>query len=161
MDILNLSSKPEFADVCGAWSYGQWGCHLPLSWGVTLDSSVDGYKKRTQNAELPQTWVAVEDSKCIGMVSLKEKELEQYSQFGPWVGSLFVHPDHRKSGLGAHLMNVVEQKAMDAGYDELYLFSSDAERYYLDHHNGWEVLKRFSDPIKPQKQIPLMKKNLS
>jgi GNAT superfamily N-acetyltransferase len=95
------------------------------------------------------------------MVSLKQNELEQYNHLTPWVGSLFVHPYYRRSGLGQKLMTAVEKEALNFGFTDLYLFSSDAEKYYLDHHNGWEVLERFPDPIEPTKQIPLMKKKLS
>lgn len=160
-NIINLSKKPDLADTCSAWSYGQWGCLLPENWGVTLTNSVENYKNRSQSTELPQTWVCLRGNDCIGMVSLKDMELEDYKHLSPWVGSLYVHPYYRGQGIGQSLMLRAEEEAKKLRYNFLHLFTSDAEDYYKRILVGWDELTRFPDPIKPEIKVPLLRKHLN
>ncbi len=46
IQIISLSEKPEFADTCAAWSYGEWVCHIE---GRTLERSIRRYRDRAKN----------------------------------------------------------------------------------------------------------------
>jgi len=64
LKIYPLSEKPEYVDICAAWSFAQWGCHVK---GATLGRSINRYKERTQNTKtLPLTWTGVLGENIIG-----------------------------------------------------------------------------------------------
>jgi N-acetylglutamate synthase-like GNAT family acetyltransferase len=159
-EIFNLSEKKIFSDTCAAWSYAQWGCMLPQEMRVTLEKTKNGYSARSQSNDLPQTWVMLSDGKCVGMVSLKDKELEDHQDIGPWVGSLYIHPSYRHRGFASELMSKVEEEARKISCSDLYLFSSDACDYYLNKQSGWQIIRNIADPIEPSKMVPIMRKSL-
>lgn len=54
--------------------------------------------------------------------------------------SLAVMPGHRKSGLGAALLQFAENYATNAGISQLYLLTSTAEKFFAGH--GYQPIDR-------------------
>ena len=160
--IYNLSEKPEFVETCAAWSYGQWGSQLT---SVNLIDVLTDYKNRinkNDQATLPQTWVAFDNQSLlpIGMVTLKAEEPESSDEWSPWVARLFVHPTYRGQGIADALMQHLETKARELGYEALYLTTSSAEDYYRRKQNGWMEIERAKSPYIQGRYVPIMKKSL-
>ncbi len=141
--IHPLHEKPERAEVCAAWSYGEWSAYLETA---SLENSVKGYKDRAKNKDkLPLTWLGYEGKNMIGMVSLKENCHEDYKELTPWLGSLFVHPYFRRKGYGSALIQHIHAKAKEMGFHHLHLFTSDKTSLY--EKNGWKKTAEIRDPM--------------
>jgi len=154
--ILPLSDAPEFADVCAAWSFGEWTSQVQ---GRTLDEAVTRYRQTAYNPDkMPATWVAMKDNRPAGMISLKAADHPDYAELTPWMGSLYVHPLYRNQGCGTALMEHVEQKAaQDFDFNKIYLFTGEAQDFYV--HLGWKEIAQVRDPsgIKPEGKTLMMK----
>lgn len=68
--------------------------------------------------------VAAEEGRVIGMIGL-----EQFGSIG-LLRSLVVDPAARSSGIGRQLVDALETRASRAGVTELWLLTTDADRYF-------------------------------
>jgi N-acetylglutamate synthase-like GNAT family acetyltransferase len=156
LSIISLTERPEHAETCAAWSFGEWGCHTP---GNRLDKVIERYQKSSGSKELPATWIAVTEDKIAGMVSLKMNDHPDRTDIHPWLASLFVHPFFRRRSIAKHLCCHIEHCARsEYGHDELYLFTP-LEDFYVSM--GWENIGtvRCTRGLYPQGEI-LMRKAL-
>ncbi len=128
-NIIPLAEKPELADVCVAWSYGEWGSQVPTR---TLLQVHEDYKNSINGDTLPVTWMALtDDGKPAGMVRLKKNDHIEREDLKPWLSSLYVHPRYRGTGLSNTLCDVAEDAAQHIyGYDRIYLFTGTASGLY-------------------------------
>lgn len=157
LHILSLKERPEYVDTCAAWSFGEWGCHIE---GATLARSCERYKHSMQHEGLPKTWIALKADKIAGIISLRETDHPNITDYGPWLASLFVHPAFRGQGIGKRLCCHLEGQAKKRfGFRKLYLFTHDADGLYKSL--GWQEMGRVPDPkgISAQGEI-LMEKVL-
>jgi GNAT superfamily N-acetyltransferase len=60
----------------------------------------------------------------------------------PWLAALYVAPAFRARGMGAALVRAIEDHARAVGTTTLYLYTSEAERFYA--RIGWRVRDRFT-----------------
>lgn len=159
--ITSLSTNPEFADICAAWSYAQWESQLP---GMRLSDVMAQYARiaGADGSGLPLVWVAYDDQsgRPMGMITLKAEEPESSDEWSPWVGHLFVHPTWRGQGIADMLMKSLEVEAKRKGYDALYLTTSTAEDYYRRKQAGWMEIERVKSPYMVGRYVPIMKKSL-
>lgn len=158
VDIVPLSEKPEAADICAAWSFGQWGCYLP---GATLDGWKETYRQRARlKNRLPFFAVACVQGHVAGMISLKECDNDARKDLTPWVGSLYVHPFFRGRKIMEKLSAYIEGVAKNTfGFSVLYGFTGRSTAAY--EKMGWEIIDRLPDPMgfHPDGE-PLMRKTL-
>ena len=94
----------------------------------------------SQNADsLPLTYVALKDSKPVGMCSLSINDGIRPDLF-PWLGDLCVRPDHQQQGIGKKLIEIIKQKARDLHFGKLYLFTF--EQRLADYYSrmGWQTI---------------------
>jgi len=153
LSILPLSEKPDAAQTCAAWSFGEWGCYMSDG---SLEKSIEAYQTRALNQnEIPRTWLGLEEDKIAGMISLVECDHSERKDLSPWLASMYVHPMFRRKGYASQLINHLHQEAKNLGFEELYLFTPDAEKLYLK--NGWENFGEISDPRGFHKAETLMK----
>lgn len=74
-----------------------------------------------------------ERQQIIGFGSILPKESK--------LGSLYVHPDYGKQGVGGRLLETLENLAVETGLSEMSLDASlNAEKFYLSH--GYIVINR-------------------
>ncbi len=156
LTILPLTDRPDLAETCAAWGYGEWGCYED----ARLEKAIEIYEKTATNlgTDLPFTWVGIMENKITGMVSLRKEDHDAYKNLSPWLASLYVHPYFRGRGYAHILVQHVEQEARKSGYETLYLYTPDMEILY--QKNGWENIERKSDNTGLGRAITLMKKNL-
>lgn len=58
--------------------------------------------------------------------------------------SLVVSEDHRRYGIGRHLVIAAEKLARDRGHSAVYLLTTSAESYFASH--GYRVISRADAP---------------
>lgn len=158
VDIISLSEKPEFADTCAAWAFGQWGSQYGTG---SLEKTIERYRRTAQKSGvLPATWIAMRLGKPAGMISLKIDDHPDLPDIHSWLASLFVHPEHRGQGIAHLLIERLEKEAKDSfGLTTLSLYTSGASDLYVTH--GYEGIKQVRDPsgLHPHGDL-LMKKDL-
>lgn len=63
----------------------------------------------------------------------------EFAEHDPWVAVLYTLPAYRKQGLGAMLLQALEDAAAAVGYTKLYLYTHTAENLYK--RQGWTRLE--------------------
>jgi ribosomal protein S18 acetylase RimI-like enzyme len=101
-------------------------------------------------------WLATTNGTIVGCIALRD--LPELPGSGE-IKRLYVQPAHRGSGIAKQLLNALEQFALNAGYDWLYLDSAPgmdtAVHFY--RRSGYERCPRYNQ--NPQANIHLRKKN--
>lgn len=82
----------------------------------------DSFKK-VLNSPHNFIFVAEEDGKLAGFVSISTRDVIRYPKPIAELDELFVAPDYRQKGLGRELMRTVEDKAKEQGCYRLYIES--------------------------------------
>ncbi len=141
--IVKLSEKPKFADVCAAWSFGEWGSQIA---DRTLEQNLVRYRgTASQTDKLPLTWVIIVNDRPAGMISLKDNDHPDHNDLSPWLASLYIHPEYRGRGFAAKLIEHVENFAKtELKIQHLYLFTHTANELYKKQ--GWIEVKNIRDP---------------
>jgi GNAT superfamily N-acetyltransferase len=107
---------------------------------MTLDDVVRSYAQRVNIDVLPLALVALYQERIIGAGSLKLQDLDARPQFTPWLGGLFVVPEHRGRGVGTALVNRLIAEACRLGILRLYLWTPSAAGLYTKL--GWLTLEK-------------------
>ena len=69
---------------------------------------------------LPVALVAVVDGQAVGTVTLKSDDWRPRADLSPWLGGLFVLPDHRGQGIAGGLVRALVDQASQRGVTTLY-----------------------------------------
>ncbi|MFL6610379.1 MAG: GNAT family N-acetyltransferase [Pseudomonas sp.] len=85
--------------------------------------------------------IALEHDQLLGGASLANDDLPERPDLGPWLACVFVHPDARRRGLAARLIEGICNHGKETGFATLYLHTHSERDYYAKL--GWEVLERF------------------
>src|SRR5438128_2303785 len=98
--------------------------------GMRFTASYQGPETTRYRMSLGETIVALEDSRIIGVITLRRAEETHGSPFydRPDValfGQFAVRPSHQKRGIGLTLMSLVEQRAREQAVAELGLDTSE------------------------------------
>lgn len=144
MDITPLHKVPEYAPLLAHWSYLEWYRNRSLDFTLVLRA----YQERAHNKTIPLSFVAMEGSLPVGMVTLKKDDLWSRKDLNPWLASLYVLPEYRNGGAGQGLIGAVIARSRELGYSRLHLFLGQhdqewLERYYL--MGGWAFVENAID----------------
>ena len=137
MDIIRLerAEGPLFEAVYD-WNYRWWGKRdgiSPQEVRCTLIHSLN------RGDRLPQTFVAVEDERALGMYQLSMiDDLYCRPDLYPWLIDVYVAEPFRGRGVGRALLETVPMNARAAGLTELYLYTTHAGLY---EKFGWTFLE--------------------
>lgn len=117
-------------EACAAWNYAQWGVFGPHR----LAHSVELFMRAAEDdGALPLTLVALRGERPLGMASLVQHDGDMRPELGPWLASVFVHPNERRQGVADRLIEAVTGLARARGEPRLYLFTPDCEALYERH----------------------------
>jgi len=101
------------------------------------------YFSNTNSDRFPITLIAIEESECIGTISIVENDLKEREMYKPWLASLFTKPEHRGKGVGRKLITETLKIVKKLGYKELFLRTENASDYYRDR--GWCLVETITD----------------
>lgn len=121
------------------WSYGEWRV-VYEQLGMTFDDGVAAYHLRAQTDALPLGVVALADGAVIGTGALKADDLPPRSQLTPWLGGIFVAPEHRNCGVARAIVERLADEARRLNLPRLYLWTNSAARLYAKL--GWQEQER-------------------
>ncbi|HOT46194.1 MAG TPA: GNAT family N-acetyltransferase [Spirochaetota bacterium] len=144
MEIIPLHMAPEYAPILAHWSFMEWYRTRSIDFTLVLRA----YQERAHSEGIPLSFVAVDGSLPVGMVTLKLDDLWSRKDLNPWLASLFVLPQYRKSGAGHALVRAITARAKELGYERIYLFLGQHDREWLEGFyvsRGWAVVENAVD----------------
>ena len=106
---------------------------------ASIERTEQRFEEHKNRDQLPMTFVALENARFIGMVSLRENDGIR-SDLTPWLGGLVVEPNFRGKRIGELLVDKVKQQAKLFNYQELYLFAFDPTVPNWYATLGWEII---------------------
>ena len=106
---------------------------------VSIERVEQKFLQHLNDQILPLTFVALHNNTPVGMCSLRENDGIR-PDLKPWLASLVVAPSYQKKGIAKKLMDASKQKALELGFEKVYLFAFDRTIpvYYTSH--GWEKI---------------------
>jgi len=128
-----------------------WFNELGKAWipNASVERAKETYRTHANKDIMPMTFVAIYENKPIAMASLREDD-GIGNHFSPYLGSLIVHPDYRRRGIGELLINLVKQQAKVMGHDKLYLIALDPTLPNWYTRLGWKYIgmdKLYHHPV--------------
>lgn len=134
VSVTDVTATPGAAELVSRWVAEEWR-RLPLH--DYLDAVTRDEKWA---APLPRVLIAQSHGTVIGTASLLEADMENRRDLDPWLGCVYVHPEHRGQGIGSRLIERAEQMAESLGFRTLHLFTSEHQDLYEGH--DWSVVER-------------------
>lgn len=138
MRIELLADHPALLPTLAEWHHAEWGYLHP---GSTLEDRIEWLRPEVQRGAIPYCLVALgEGGRALGSASVVEHDMDVHLDWTPWLASVYVHPKHRRRGVGAALVRRATAEAGALGVRDLYLFTPDQARFY--ERLGWRELLR-------------------
>jgi GNAT superfamily N-acetyltransferase len=147
LDLLknHLEAMPQLANI--------WHEVLGKIWipDKTTEQVIQEFSSHLNDKTIPITLIALDDGKPIGMCSLREDDgiapdfiyaglsAEAVTKI-VWLGSLVVDPSHQKQGVGKLLIEATKNKAIELGFNKLFLFALDKTLPNYYSRLGWTVI---------------------
>ncbi len=127
MKIGYLADHIGTIPILARWSFDEWAYLHP---DRTISDVEQLLLERSNKSTIPLCLVALENNSVIGMVALKEHDLESRPDLSPWLAGLYVDKKHRGKGIGKALVLAIEEKAAKLGVERLYLYTPGQEQFY-------------------------------
>jgi len=136
LELAYLADHPEVIPLLARWHHAEWG-QLVRDWPLELAEAE--LRSHTARRALSTTVVALDAGAPVGSASLLEEDMPDMPPLGPWLASVYVAPDYRGRDIGGRLIDRILEEARAQGVGRLYLFTTEARRYY--EVRGWQVLR--------------------
>jgi GNAT superfamily N-acetyltransferase len=132
--VAYLADTAEMIPLVAAWQHAEWSNYAGAR---TLEERHERLQEHLERGTIPTTFMAWEGSQPVGIASLVANDLEELSEWIPWLASVFVLPERRGRGIGSLLVERVAAEATSLGYPRLYLFTPDKMSFY--QRLGWHT----------------------
>ena len=136
MEISYVADTFELAAQLIPGLLNHWRPYVPED---TWESRVEKLQSHMNRNELPMAWLAHEGSRALGTAALRLYDLPGRKDLSPWLGGVYVAPEFRKRGVAGSLCQVVEARASELGFQQLYLFTLDQHVFYS--RLGWRTME--------------------
>lgn len=91
---------------------------------VKIEQVIENFKNHLNTDRLPLTIVALDNNIPIGMCSLRNNDGIR-PDLSPWMGSLVVHPNYQRQGIGQELVAHIKGIGKNMLFKKMYLFAFD------------------------------------
>ena len=133
MKIKLLDQDPGLIRTIAEWHQAEWG-HLS---DRTVDDRIAEFGEH--GGGVPLTLVGSLEGQPLGTASLLAEDMDIHKDLTPWLGSVFVLPQHRSRGFGARLVQGVVAEARRLQVSTTYLFTEDRAGFYAAM--GWREIQ--------------------
>ena len=134
--IVHLMDAPGAAAVLACWFVDEW---TPWYGPDGLGDAVADLAACCGRDTIPICLVALDGSgKALGTAALRTSSAGDELGVGPWLAALLVAKEQRGRGVGARLIEAIEQEARRLGYAAVYTSTDTAEG--LLHRRGWRAI---------------------
>jgi GNAT superfamily N-acetyltransferase len=110
------------------------------SWGYGDLAACESDLRKSRPDVMPVGYVALRDDRPLGVVNLIECNLPPRCHLSPWLAGLYVHPSYRLQGVGTALARFLEDHAASLGFEDVYLYTANAEGFYS--RLGWGTVEQ-------------------
>jgi len=159
LQITRLADRPDAVDVVARWDFEEWGTGDEE---VGLEVTRRRFACWATDGGIPCAYVAVVDDEVCGSASLVDHDMsdppEGTQDLRPWLSGVYVKPEHRKTGLGAALVEAVEKAASNLHHPRLYLYTGPVTAVKFYAPMGWE---KILSPIYGGEEVVVMQKVLA
>ncbi len=128
--IALLADHPEVLAELAAALKQEW----PQWYGEHGDAAAD-LNERSRYGGLPLGLVALEEGRAIGTLAIADRATPSHSHLTPWIVGFWVDASRRNRGIGARLLKAACAQAWTAGFEQLYVATATASRFFL--REGW------------------------
>jgi GNAT superfamily N-acetyltransferase len=135
--VEHLAEHTDTIPLLAAWLLAEWGYLLPGETQATISANIAG---RTHRDRIPQTFVALDSSRAVGMASIEAHDMVTRPELTPWLTGVYVLPECRQCGVGSALVQAVMDAAVGLGQETLYLFTPDRMTFY--RRLGWRDMEQ-------------------
>jgi GNAT superfamily N-acetyltransferase len=135
--IAHLADYPEAIPVIRRWFELEWAAYYGLGGPGDAEQDLLAYASR---GGLPVGLIAFYDDQLCGIAALKAHSLSTHTHLSPWAAAGLVLPPFRRRGIGANLLQALEEVARDFGYATMYC--GTATTTGLLERNGWQFMER-------------------
>lgn len=135
-DIRPLADRPDLVPTVAGWLYHQFGHLNP---GASLERAVARVSERLRTQGSPMALIALDNGQPVGTASLIDHDCEDRPDLSPWLASVYVRPEWRRTGLGSQLCRAVAGHARASGHERIYLFTPDMQPFFATM--GWQELQ--------------------
>ena len=139
LNVDYLGKQQRFLPVLAGAMFSHWRSLLEAQ-GKSREDFTQSMQARCRIGSLPTALVAFEGDSVLGTAALKPEDLDIRPHLTPWLGGVFVLPEHRGHGVASSLVTRLVTEAQDLGLTELYLWTPSSESLYARH--GWKVFER-------------------
>lgn len=129
-----LADRPEFIDQVAYWYWDEWHRHIE-KWSLDYMKKIVR-ENHCNKDKLNINMIALDkDGTPAATMTLFEDEyLPGWEHKKPWLGGLYVAPEHRNKGLAYRLSYTLMNKAMNMGFEEVFLFTKEIHNLPRKHH---------------------------
>lgn len=135
MRIDYLDDHADLIPLLAKWHTEAFGGANPE---MTVEKRTERLQSHLGKVSIPLTVVAFEGDEPVGSTSLVQHDMSTHLELSPWAAAVYVHPDHRRQGIGTALMHRIEEEAKRLGVKELFLFTPDVHAFYRTM--GWRTI---------------------
>ncbi len=160
MNTIHIEYLADHIDVIttlAEWFQSEWPEYYAAR--SLADIAQDFYAEVNRHY-IPIRLVAFIESDLVGTIVLREKILEEHSEYQPGLGGLLVAKPHRKCGIGSELVQAGMSLAQKIGYPEIYTITNVAggilERLHWDkigsfpNHGEQVALYKYTSKVKTE-----------
>lgn len=134
--IEYLADHPTLVSTLARWHHAEWQY---LDANVPLERRAAALARHRRH-QVPTTVVALAQDTLLGSASLIAHDMDTRPSLTPWLASVYVAPEYRCHGIGSALVKRVCHEAGEIGFERVYLFTPDRERFYT--RLGWTTIER-------------------
>jgi len=132
----NTKEQKAYLLQLATWHHNEW---LHLNPDSSLDERVARYQQSILDSGLPEIFIACDNDKLLGSVTLDKSDMDTRPYFTPWLASLFVEPSSRTQGVASKLIQYCLSYAKEKNYKNVYLFTEYQTEFYKKC--GWNFVE--------------------
>ena len=160
-----MSEFPDLARIPLQWSIDLWGEGKPefsaddwkIFYSKALQGNYESWDPSGSDQEL--IYLAIKEDQVIGAIALCDfDDLEEFRHLKPWIAAFIVDPNLRGSGLGSEILELMEEKVLSFGIENIYLWSENQDSFYVNR--GYKSIDRLEKLGKPIRFIEIFQKAL-
>jgi GNAT superfamily N-acetyltransferase len=143
ISLLPMSHSPQDAPIALSWALELWGDRYPnysrLDWANFYAQSTHSDSETWEGKGQELVFLARRGEELVGTISIVDfDDLEEFRHLKPWIAAFIVNPKLRGEGIGAEILNILEEKAASFGIETLYLWTEDKSAFYSKR--GYRIL---------------------
>ncbi|MHC4065329.1 MAG: GNAT family N-acetyltransferase [Planctomycetota bacterium] len=137
MQIEYLADHLPLLPIVAKWHHEEWDRSRP---DATVEERIARLQQWCGRRCIGTTFIALVGDAPVGCASLVAHDMRTQMELTPWLGGVYVAPDHRRQGIGSALVTRAVDEARKLSVERLYLYTADQERFYA--RLGWSVVEQ-------------------